>query len=65
MEKEELRELQKLYIQESNAFLECLRQNVSLDVLNKKREKIRKISTRMDELSKGRNDPSSNYKRTG
>lgn len=65
MENEELRELQKLYIQESKAFLECLRQNVSLEVLQKKREKIRKIYNRIDELSNGRNDPSSDCKRPG
>ena len=59
MENSELRRLQQLYIQESNAFLECLRQKVSVEVLEKKRQKIREISRLMDENSARNNDPSS------
>jgi len=51
MENSELRELQEIYIQESNAFLECLKQKVSLNILDKKREKIREISRLIDETS--------------
>ena len=47
----ELRRLQELYIQESNAFLECLRQKVPLSLLDKKREKIKEISRMIDEKS--------------
>ena len=64
MEKRGLKELQELYVQESNAFLECLRQKVSWNILNKKREKIREISRLIDEKSNGRNDPSSDVTRT-
>jgi hypothetical protein len=59
MGNEGLRELQQLYIQESNAFLECLRQKVSLDILNKKRGKIKEISRLIDEKARQMNDPSS------
>ena len=59
MGSEGLRELQQLYIQESNAFLECLRQKVSSDILNKKREKIKEISRLIDEKARQMNDPSS------
>ena len=58
MENGELRRLQQLYIEESNAFLECLRQKVSLDILEKKREKIREISRLIDENSKKEDGPS-------
>ena len=51
MENNELRELQELYLQESNAFLECLKQRVSWNILDKKREKIREISRLIDETS--------------
>ena len=59
----ELRDLQKQYIQESNAFLECLRQKVSFDILDKKREKIKEISRLIDEYSRDSNDPSSTRRR--
>jgi hypothetical protein len=59
MGNEGLRELQQLYLQESNAFLECLRQKVSSDILNKKREKIKEISRLIDEKTRQMNDPSS------
>ncbi len=61
----ELRDLQKQYIQESNAFLECLRQKVSFDILDKKREKIKEISRLIDEHSRDSNDPSSTGRRDG
>lgn len=64
MENQELRELQELYIQESNAFLECLRQKVSWNILDKKRAKIREISRLIDEKSNELKDPFSNNKRT-
>ena len=64
MESQELRELQELYIQESNAFLECLRQKVSWNILDKKRAKIREISRLIDEKSNELKDPFSNNKRT-
>jgi hypothetical protein len=62
MESRELRELQERYIQESNAFLECLRQKVSWNILDKKREKIREISRLIDEQSNRHKNPSSNTK---
>jgi GTPase SAR1 family protein len=64
METKELRELHQLYIQESNAFLECLRQKVSWSILDKKREKIREISRLIDEKSRQSKDPSSGNQRT-
>lgn len=64
MEDRDLRELQELYIQESNAFLECLRQKVSWNLLDKKRAKIREISRLIDEKSKLLRDPSSNIERS-
>lgn len=64
MENQELRDLQELYIQESNAFLECLRQKVSWNILDKKRAKIREISRLIDEKSNELKDPFSNNKRT-
>ena len=63
MRDSELSGLQKQYIDESNAFLECLRQKVGLDILNKKREKIKEISRLIDQMSKQTNDPSSTEKR--
>lgn len=57
MENRDLRELQELYIQESNAFLECLRQKVSWNILDKKRAKIREISRLIDEKSKQMRQP--------
>ena len=60
MESRELRELQEQYIQESNAFLECLRQKVSWNILDKKREKIREISRLIDEQSNRLKNPFSN-----
>ena len=63
MKDTELRDLQKQYIAESNAFLECLRQKVSLDILNKKRKKIKEISRLIDEKSRQTNDPSSSQGR--
>jgi hypothetical protein len=63
MENYELRELQQLYIQESNVFLECLRQKVSWNILDKKREKIREISRLIDEKSTQSKDPASANKR--
>ena len=59
MGNEGLIELQQLYIQESNAFLECLRQKVSSDILNKKRQKIKEISRLIDEKAMQMHDPSS------
>lgn len=64
MENSELRELQQLYIQENNAFLECLRQKVSWNILDKKREKIREISRLIDEASNQLKNPSPDNKRT-
>lgn len=64
MEDRDLLELQELYIQESNAFLECLRQKVSWNLLDKKRAKIREISRLIDEKSKLLRDPSSNIERS-
>lgn len=64
MRDSELRNLQRQYIDESNAFLECLRQKVSLDILNKKREKIKEISRLMDEKSRQTTDPSSQQQRS-
>jgi len=52
MDNRELRELQQQYIDESNAFLECLRQKVPLDILEKKRQKIREISRLIDEKAR-------------
>jgi hypothetical protein len=57
MDNSELRRLQQQYIEESNAFLECLRQKVSLDILEKKRQKIREISRRIDEQSRDDSSP--------
>lgn len=51
MENDELSELQKLYIQESKAFLECLRQKVSWNILDKKREKDQEDIRSKDKLS--------------
>ena len=64
MDNGELRELQRQYIEESNAFLECLRQKVSLEILEKKRQKIKEISRLIDENSRRNNDPSSSNPRT-
>ena len=64
MDNSELRELQRKYIEESNAFLECLRQKVSLEILEKKRQKIKEISRLIDENSRRNNDPSSSNPRT-
>jgi len=61
----ELRELQELYIKESNAFLECLRQRVSLNILDRKRKKIKEISSLIDKRTREKSDPSSTNKRTG
>ena len=58
MENSELRRLQRLYIEESNAFLECLRQKVSVDILDKKRQKIREISRLIDENLEREKGPS-------
>ena len=63
MGNEGLIELQQLYIQESNAFLECLRQRVSSDILDKKRQKIKEISRLIDEKAMQMQDPSSSKKR--
>lgn len=61
----ELRKLQQQYIEESNAFLECLRQKVPLDLLEKKREKIREISRLIDEKTQNPNAPSGSNPRSG
>jgi len=63
MENKELRKLQKLYIQESNAFLEGIRQGVSWEFLNKKKEKIRELSRLLDQERNDSRDPSSNRQR--
>jgi hypothetical protein len=65
MDNSELRNLQQQYIQESNAFLECLRQKVSLDIIQRKREKIREISRLIDEKTQGQNPPSGSNPRQG
>ena len=58
----DLRKLQELYLQESNAFLEGLRQGASWQLLNKKKERIKEISRLLDQYKSG-SDPSSNAQR--
>jgi hypothetical protein len=64
MDNSEVRRLQQEYIEESNAFLECLRQKVSMDILEKKRQKIREISRLIDEKSRDLNSPKGNNPRS-
>jgi hypothetical protein len=64
MDNSELRRLQQQYIEESNAFLECLRQKVSIDILEKKRQKIREISRLIDEKSRDHDSPKGNNPRS-
>ena len=59
----EIRRLQELYLQESNAFLEGLRQGVSWKLLHKKKEKIKELSRLLDQHRHQSNDPSSNTQR--
>ena len=63
MENRELRKLQERYIQESNAFLEGLKQGVSWDILNRKKEKIKELSRLLDQQRSLSTDPSSNKQR--
>lgn len=59
MVNKELRKIQELYIQESNAFLEGIRQGVSWELLNKKKEKIKELSRLLDQQRSESDDPSS------
>ena len=63
MENRDLKKLQELYIQESNAFLEGLKQGASWEVLNRKKEKIKELSRLLDQERSEYNDPSSNRQR--
>ena len=63
MESKELRKLQELYVQESNAFLEGIRQGVSWELLNKKKERIKELSKLMDQQRNESKDPSSGMQR--
>jgi hypothetical protein len=65
MDNSELRKLQQQYIDESNAFLECLRQKVPLNIIEKKREKIREISRLIDKKIEEQNLPSGTNPRSG
>jgi hypothetical protein len=65
MDNGELRKLQQQYIDESNAFLECLRQKVPLNVIEKKREKIREISRLIDEKIESQKPPLGSNPRSG
>jgi hypothetical protein len=60
MENRELQDLQRRYIEESNAFLEGLRQGVSSELLARKIEKIKALSRLLDADKDKHSDPSGN-----
>lgn len=63
MERNDLRKLQELYLLESNAFLEGLRQGASWQLLNKKKKRIKEISDLLDQYKSHSKDPSSYLQR--
>jgi hypothetical protein len=63
METREMHELQKLYIQETNNYLECLKRGASGEELLQKKERIRELSKMMDQNMRGETDPSSSARR--
>jgi hypothetical protein len=63
MENREMHELQKLYIQETNNYLESLKRGASGEELAQKKDKIRELSKMMDMNLRGETDPSSSPRR--
>jgi hypothetical protein len=63
MENREMHELQKLYIQETNYYLEALRRGASGEELAVKKEKIKELSKMLDQKATGEADPSSSPRR--
>ena len=63
MENREMHQLQRLYIEETNRYLACLKQGVSGEDLNKQKERIKELSRELDRQFRTNADPSSMMKR--
>jgi hypothetical protein len=59
MENREMHELQKLYIQETNNYLESLKRGASGEELLQQKQKIKELSQMMDQRIRHETDPSS------
>jgi hypothetical protein len=63
MENREIHELQRLYIKETNNYLESLKQGASGEDLAKQKERIKELSRMMDQNPRLDSDPSSSPRR--
>jgi hypothetical protein len=63
MENREIHELQRLYIKETNNYLESLKQGASGEELAKQKERIKELSRMMDQNPRLDSDPSSSPRR--
>jgi hypothetical protein len=63
MENREMHELQKLYIQETNNYLESLKRGASGEELQQQKQRIKELSQIMDQRMRGETDPSSSPRR--
>jgi hypothetical protein len=63
MENREMHQLQRMYIQVTNSYLESLKKGASSDELAQKKAQLLELSHKLDQRNRGSADPSSSARR--